>query len=198
MSSDDKPVVIVGSANPDKVKELNSLLSDFFVVQPRPEEMPETIEDGETLEFNALKKAKEVSAFTGQAALADDTGLFVDALDGRPGVYSARYAGENVSYQDNVKKLLKELSPYPKLEQRKARFETVIALVQNGLQPILVSGVVHGHIALQQSGVEGFGYDPVFVPEGAEYRSFAQMSKEEKNNYSHRADAINNLISALN
>lgn len=192
-----KPALIVGSANPDKVTELNELLANFFVVKPRPGDMPETIEDGKTLEDNAMKKAIEVYLATYKSALADDTGLFVEALRGAPGVYSARYAGENVTYQDNVDKLLTELSDLKEVELRKAYFETVIALVDIDKNVIIASGRVDGHIGFTCSGTNGFGYDSVFIPTDGDGRTFAEMSPKEKKQYSHRSKAIQDLIKKI-
>ena len=190
--------LVIASNNPDKVAEIEALLHGALEgdveVLPRPTDLPETIEDGDTLEFNAIKKAKEVSEFTQLPAVADDTGLFVDALDGAPGVYSARYAGENVTYQDNVDKLLAELEG---AVSRTARFRTVVAYVVPGEEPVTFEGSVEGEIATDQSGENGFGYDPVFVPTEAGGRSFAEMSADEKKSISHRARAFSSFVEAL-
>ena len=188
--------LVIASANPDKVKNMQAMLADKFEVLHRPTDMPETIEDGETLEFNAAKKAREVSQYTGWAALADDTGLFVDALGGAPGVYSARYAGEDASYDDNLNKMLAELDGV-EAARRTARFESVIALVSPGQEAQLFHGVCEGVISIDRTGVEGFGYDPIFIPADGDGRSFAEMTMEDKNKISHRARAIEAFLGSL-
>ena len=150
--------------------------------------VPPIIEDGETCEANAIKKATIIAKHTGRLALADDTGLEVDALDGRPGVYAARYAGENATYKDNCRKLLEELQGVP-VGKRAARFLTVIALAEPTDSVDVVEGVLDGTIALTVSGTDGFGYDPVFVvPELG--KTLAQITLEEKNQISHRGRAL--------
>ncbi len=190
--------LVIASGNPDKVAEIDALLQDGLdetvEVLPRPEDLPETIEDGDTLEYNAIKKATEVAEFTGLPAVADDTGLFVDALDGAPGVYSARYAGENVTYQDNVDKLLHEMTG---VEDRSARFRTVVAYVELGKEPVTFEGVVEGSIATEECGKGGFGYDPLFVPDETNGKSFAEITAVEKKAISHRARALAKLLPAL-
>lgn len=190
---DDQPSsrLVVASTNPGKIAELAELLTDVYRVERRPAGMPETVEDGETLEANAIKKAREVQAVAGAAALADDTGLFVTALGGRPGVRTARYAGQHSSDADNIAKLLSELQG---VEDRRAEFRTVIALVDRHGSVQLATGAVAGEIALEPTGTIGFGYDPVFVPEEGDGRSFAQMSSAEKNRISHRARALRSLL----
>jgi XTP/dITP diphosphohydrolase len=154
-----------------------------------PEDLQET---GVLLEDNALQKAEQVYAVLGANCFADDTGLEVDSLQGRPGVLSARYAGPQRNDRDNMAKLLEELRSS---EKREARFRTVIALIWNG-QRILFEGWCKGHIAREKRGDSGFGYDPIFVPEG-ETRTFAEMNLEEKNRISHRAMAIEKLTEFL-
>ena len=146
----------------------------------------------ETLHKNALQKARVVHQFCGLDVFSDDTGLEVDALNGAPGVYSARYAGVNCSFQDNVKKLLKALNSE---ENRKAKFRTVIALILNNKE-YTFDGVVEGEITKEQSGSEGFGYDPIFKPEGFE-TTFAEMTSEAKNKISHRGRAVQKLATFL-
>lgn len=183
--------IVLATQNPHKVLEFNEMLADLGIQVIAASEFPdleEVVEDGETLQANALKKARYVAGETGLPALADDTGLEVDILNGRPGVYSARYAGENVTYQDNVLKLLDELSGIGDLDKRTARFRTVIAFV-NGNDEYLFEGICNGRILKEQKGKGGFGYDPVFLPDGHE-ETFAQMSMEEKNKISHRGRAI--------
>lgn len=149
------------------------------------EEIPET---ADTLEGNALLKARYVKEHYGYDCFADDTGLEVEALDNAPGVYSARYAGEEKSSEANIRKLLGELEGK---ENRKARFRTVIALILNGKE-VLFEGIVKGEIIPEKRGVSGFGYDPVFIPEGYT-ETFAEMGNETKNTISHRAEAVKKL-----
>lgn len=149
------------------------------------EEIPET---ADTLEGNALLKARYVKEHYGYDCFADDTGLEVEALDNAPGVYSARYAGEEKSPEANIRKLLDELKGK---ENRKARFRTVIALILNGKE-MLFEGIVVGEIIPEKRGVSGFGYDPVFIPEGYT-ETFAEMGNETKNTISHRAEAVKKL-----
>ena len=190
----DKPRLVIASANPDKVKDLVTLLGDRYEVVPRPDDAPETIEDADSLEGNAIKKAMEIAQFTGADAIADDTGLFVDALDGRPGVYSARYAGENASYQDNVDKLLGELDG---VDERRAEFRSVVALIRPDGSGVTGEGSVAGRIIDHARGSNGFGYDPVFEPDEGEGRTFAEMTSDEKHELSHRGRAMVSLRLAL-
>jgi XTP/dITP diphosphohydrolase len=150
--------------------------------------VPDVVEDGETCEANAIKKAKAVSQATGLFAVADDTGLEVDELGGRPGVYAARYAGEQASYEDNWRKLLRELSGVPR-DRRTARFITVAAIASPSGNVQVAEGELQGMIAEQPAGARGFGYDPVFfVPELG--KTLAELSPQEKNRISHRAKAF--------
>lgn len=151
-------------------------------------DLPEVVEDGETLEDNAIKKAKEISQATGLPALADDTGLEVAALGGAPGVISARYAGEACSYDDNNRKLLTELESVPD-EERGAVFRCVIALATSSGEVTTVEGRTDGIILREPRGGAGFGYDPIFLPNG-HARSYAEMSQDEKNAVSHRGRAL--------
>lgn len=153
-------------------------------------EIPET---SPTIAGNAIQKAKYLFDRLGLPVFADDTGLEVEALDGNPGVYSARYAGPNASYADNVSKLLKALEGR---HNRRARFVTVIALIIDG-EIKLFDGVVDGTITNLAQGEEGFGYDPVFLPDGHQL-TYAEMSPEQKNSFSHRALATNKLVDYLN
>lgn len=183
--------LVLATGNPDKQKEMIALLSDLPIIIRTLNEfepVPPIIEDGETCEANAIKKATIIAKHTGRLALADDTGLEVDALDGRPGVYAARYAGENATYQDNCRKLLEELQGVP-VGKRAARFLTVIALAEPTDSVDVVEGVLDGTIAETVSGTDGFGYDPVFfVPELG--KTLAQITLEEKNQISHRGRAL--------
>ena len=187
--------VVLATANPDKARELAGLLEGFDVV-PRPADLPEVVEDADTLEGNARLKAVAVTAATGELAVADDTGLEVDALGGRPGVYAARYAGPGATYADNVAKLLEELAGVPAGE-RKARFRTVaVARFPDGRE-IVAEGSVEGTIADVPKGEDGFGYDPVFIPAGGDGRTFAQMTRSEKAEVSHRGRALRALAAVL-
>lgn len=182
--------LVLATHNRDKIREMHDVLMHLPIAILSLDNfpnMPEVEEDGETLEDNATKKAVALQSYTGMPALADDTGLFVDALDGRPGVRSSRYAGEDASYQDNVRKLLTEMQQIPP-ENRRARFRTVMAFA-DGNEVKLVEGVCEGHIALAPSGDGGFGYDPVFVVEGGS-RTLAEMTLAEKNTISHRGHAL--------
>lgn len=187
--------LILASRNKNKIEEMKQLVShlgiDVFSALDFPD-LEEVEEDQPDLDGNALKKARYVNQQTGIPALSDDTGLEVEALDGAPGVYSARYAGESATYQDNVLKLLEALKGK---ENRKAQFRTVVALV-DGDKEWTFEGVCKGSIIKEQKGKKGFGYDPIFMPqEFAE--TFAQMDSEIKNLISHRGKAIQNFISFL-
>ena len=187
--------LVLATANPDKARELAALLAGFDVAL-RPADLPDVEEDADTLEGNARLKAQAVMAATGELAVADDTGLEVDALGGRPGVFAARYAGPGATYADNVAKLLVELADVPAGE-RTARFRTVaVALFPDGRE-IVAEGSVAGVIAEWPAGGGGFGYDPVFVPEGGGGRTFAQMTTEEKAGVSHRGRALRALAAQL-
>ncbi len=178
--------MVLATRNRDKVLEIRAGLTDFAVeilsLEAFPQ-APEVIEDGETLEANAAKKAVMIHEYTGLPALADDSGLFVAALHGAPGVYSNRYAGEQATYQDNVKKLLWEMRAVP-AAARAAEFVSVMAFAHNG-QVHLLRGVCPGSIAPAPRGEGQFGYDPVFIVAGRS-RSFAEMTLAEKNIVSHR------------
>ncbi len=189
-----KSKLVIASANPDKVAELRDLLIAHFDVVARPSDAPDTIEDQPTLLGNATKKAREIAAATGMVALADDTGLFVRALDDRPGVFTARYAGESATYGENVAKLLRELDG---VEDRHAEFRTCVVVAFPDGTMIDAMGVVEGDIAVAEIGDGGFGYDPVFCPVEADGRSFGQMTKAEKHAISHRARALRALLRVL-
>jgi XTP/dITP diphosphohydrolase len=187
--------LIFATNNQHKTKEINSLLGEKWTIQSLADlnfqdEIPET---GDTLEDNALEKARFVHQLWGKDCFADDTGLEVDSLKGAPGVFSARYAGNTKDSTKNIKKLLEELKGKT---NRKARFRTVIALIING-QEQLFEGIVEGQILQNPEGNKGFGYDPVFQPNETEV-SFAQMPLSEKNLISHRAKAIEKLTNFLN
>jgi XTP/dITP diphosphohydrolase len=193
-------VLVLASANPDKVAEIADVLSSALDVElvARPSAVPDVVEDGETLLDNARLKARALVDATGMAAVADDTGLAVDVLGGAPGVYSARYAGEDVTYADNVAKLLHELAKAPEAGgTRRARFVTVaLAAFPDGSE-IWAEGVVEGAIATEGRGSAGFGYDPVFVPDDGGGRTFAEMSPDEKHAISHRGRAFRALAERL-
>lgn len=187
---------VLATANPDKAREMRAILAPLGVeLLNRPSDAPDVEETEETLEGNALLKARALVTATGLAAIADDTGLFVDALDGRPGVRSARYAGERASYEQNVTKLLGELNDVA--EPRTARFCTVIAVASADGASFSVSGLLEGVITRVPIGDDGFGYDPVFAPLDAHGRTLAQLTPEEKNEQSHRARALRALVEEL-
>jgi XTP/dITP diphosphohydrolase len=189
--------LVLASANPDKAAEIRAILAPAGVeLLPRPDGVPEVMETGETLEQNARLKAAALATATGLAAVADDTGLLVDALDGAPGVLSARYAGEGATYADNVAKLLAELDGVA-LEARTARFQTVALACWPDGREVLALGAVEGLIATEARGTAGFGYDPVFVPIEGDGRTFAEMTEEEKHALSHRGRAFRSLADKL-
>lgn len=185
--------LVLASRNKDKIKELRQTLSNFGIELKSSYDFPgldEVVEDKETLQGNALKKARYTFQKTGIPSLSDDTGLEVDALKGRPGVYSARYSGENATYQQNTQKLLRELDG---IDERSAQFRTVVALVtENGEQTF--EGICRGEILHQPQGSGGFGYDPVFRPGGYQ-QTFAELDGETKNSISHRGKAVEKFIS---
>lgn len=185
---------VLATANPDKAREVAEILGTSVSLRARPAEVPDVEETGSTLLENARLKARALVTATGLAAIADDTGLEVDALGGRPGVYSARYAGVDATYAENVAKLLSEMAEQP---ERTARFKTVaVALWPDGRE-VVVEGAVEGVIAAEVRGDGGFGYDPVFVPDGGDGRSFAEMTAAEKHALSHRGRAFRLLAESL-
>ncbi len=188
--------LVCASANPDKVAEIEQLLTGIAEMEPRPTSLGEVIEDADSLTGNARLKAVAVCDASGHAAIADDTGLEVDALGGAPGIYAARFAGENATYADNRRKLLDDMSG---VEQhlRTARFRTVVMVMWPNGDEIVVEGVCEGQIAEAEMGDAGFGYDSIFIPDDGDGRSFAQMSADEKNVMSHRARAFSALPGAL-
>jgi len=187
---------VLATHNRNKIKEFKSKLGSSICLKTLDDfpDMPDVIEDGSTLEENAFKKAREIYIFTGLPTIADDTGLEVDALNGAPGVYSSRFAGENVTYKDNVIKLLNELKGI-KLEHRSARFRTIIAFVDSQ-EAWSVHGSVEGLILDHQKGEDGFGYDPVFYYEPLQ-KTFSELDLETKNKISHRGKAIDAFIHKL-
>lgn len=184
--------LILSSGNPHKVDELKKILDNLEIQVLTKDEVGQgnldVIEDGDTLEANALKKARALAEKVEGIVLADDTGLFVDALNGEPGVYSARYAGEECSYEANNAKLLGALAGVAP-EKRTARFKTVIALIDEKGAEYIIEGVCEGRILEEKKGSAGFGYDPLFLPEGYE-QTFAELGEDIKNKISHRARAI--------
>jgi XTP/dITP diphosphohydrolase len=190
--------LVCASANPDKIGEIKAVLEETGIeLLPRPPDVPEVVEDAETLEGNARLKARALCDATGLATVADDTGLEVESLGGAPGVRSARFAGEEATYVDNVMKLLDALADLPEPEEREARFRTVaLARFPDGRE-VLADGAVEGSIALGPRGDNGFGYDPVFVPHEGDGRTFAEMSADEKHVISHRGRAFRALAARL-
>ena len=191
---------MVASANPDKVREIAAILESVrpggFDLAPRPASVDEVVEDGETLEDNARLKAVAVCEAAGEGAVADDTGLEVEALGGAPGVYTARFAGEHATYADNVAKMLADLTGVPE-EERTARFRTVALVRYPDGSEVVAEGVVDGRIATEARGDRGFGYDPLFIPDDGDGRTFAEMTPAEKHAVSHRGRAFRALAEAL-
>jgi XTP/dITP diphosphohydrolase len=187
------PRLVVASKNPDKILEIEDVLGEAGVAGEivRGLEWPDVDETGETLEENALLKARAVVEVVGLPTVADDTGLEVAALDGRPGVRTARFAGEDATYADNVTRLLREMDG---VVDRRATFRTAVALVMPDGSEIVVDGSLDGVIAEKARGDDGFGYDPVFEVEG---RTLAEMGVSEKNKVSHRARALRSLADVL-
>jgi XTP/dITP diphosphohydrolase len=186
--------LVCASANPDKVVEIAAILDGVVDLLPRPPGVPEVAEDADTLIGNARLKATAICVATGLPAVSDDTGLFVDAIGGAPGIYAARFAGEDATYADNRAKLLREMGD---ARNRRARFVSAVVVVWPDGHELAVEGVCEGTIATTELGDRGFGYDPVFVPDDGDGRSFAQMSDAEKNQISHRARALHALLAAL-
>ena len=187
--------LVLATANPDKAREIADALSGFELA-PRPDEVPDVDETADTLEGNARLKAEALCAATGQPAVADDTGLEVHALEGRPGVYSSRYAGPNATYGDNVAKLLLELDGVEPAARR-ARFRTVALVCFPDGREVVADGVVDGTIATEARGDRGFGYDPLFIPDEGDGRTFAEMTLAEKQAVSHRGRAFRALAGVL-
>lgn len=186
--------IVFATANRHKVREVNELLGDQFKILSLKdigceEDIPET---QDTIAGNAQQKARYLKAHYGQDCFAEDTGLEIDALDGAPGVYTARYAGPQRDPQDNMQLVLEQLAD---TGMRSARFRTVIALILEGKE-YLFEGIAEGSIAERQSGSEGFGYDPIFIPEGYG-QTFAELESSEKNAISHRGKAVEQLAQFL-
>jgi XTP/dITP diphosphohydrolase len=188
---------VLATANPDKAREIGEILGSGVALVPRPAEVPDVDETGDTLEANARLKAAALVEATGLPAIADDTGLEVAALGGAPGVRSARYAGEAAVAERNVTKLLAELAGHPEAAGRRARFRTVALARWPDGRELVAEGVVDGWIATERRGGAGFGYDPVFVPDELGGRTFAEVSAEAKHAVSHRGRAFRALADAL-
>lgn len=199
MSEDGLPRLVCASANPDKVAEIASILHGVVELLPRPADVPDVVEDAGTLEGNARLKAAAICAATGLPAVSDDTGLFVDALDGEPGVETAYFAGPNATYAENRAKMLDALAD---ASNRRAVFRTVVMVVWPDGTELCVEGSCEGSIALRETGERGFGYDPLFIPFVDAHgrpneRTFAQMTDAEKHAISHRGRAFHALLAAL-
>jgi len=183
--------IVLATANEDKIQEMRHALAGLDVEILTRDDfsgIPEVVEDGATIEDNATKKARAVCEATGLPAVADDTGLEVDALGGEPGVFSSRFAGEGATYAENVQKLLRDMQGVP-ANERSARFRCVIALVEPAGAEVFVEGICEGTISEAPRGSGGFGYDPLFfVPSRG--RTFAELSLEEKDKISHRGQAM--------
>ncbi|MFP3905740.1 MAG: RdgB/HAM1 family non-canonical purine NTP pyrophosphatase [Acidimicrobiales bacterium] len=191
--------VVLATANPGKAAEIAAVLGSEVELEPRPDSVPDVVEDADTLEGNARLKAVALVEATGQAALADDTGLEVDALGGAPGVHSARFAGADCTPADNRRLLLAELERLGAgdPDRRGARFRTVLVLRHPDGVELVAEGVVDGHIATAERGGGGFGYDSLFVPAEGDGRTFAEMTADEKNAISHRGRALRHLAAML-
>ena len=187
--------IVLATSNPHKIKELNGIVRDFgesdieFVLPP---EGFDPVENGKTFEVNSLIKAKEANRLTGMISLADDSGLCVEALNGEPGIFSARYAE---TPQARIDKLLKNLEPF---ENRRAKFVCAMTLIgENGEILFADRGECHGSIAFHQTGNGGFGYDPVFLVDGQGGKTMAELTDNEKNAVSHRGNALRKLLKFL-
>lgn len=190
-------VLVLATNNPDKAAEIRVILGGALPgleLRPRPAGAPEVDETGDTLEDNARLKATAIASATGLPAVADDTGLEVLALDGAPGVYSSRFAGESATYADNVAKLLGAMRG---VADRRARFRTVAVVHWPDGREVLADGVVEGDIANEARGTGGFGYDPVFVPAGGGGLTFAELGPDGKHRLSHRGRAFRALAERL-
>ena len=188
--------ILISSRNRDKIREIKALISSLPITVHTPDEfedLPEVEEDRDTLLGNALKKARVLSELTGLPTIADDTGLFIDALSGDPGVYSSRYAGDACSYSDNRHKVLKAMKNNI---DRTARFITVAVFYIPGREPIVSEGIVEGVITEQERGSNGFGYDSIFQVVNSS-KTYAEMNDREKNQISHRGLALQSLVAKI-
>jgi XTP/dITP diphosphohydrolase len=190
--------LVLATANLDKVREIERIFGEVGSIEliDRPADVADVEETGATLLENARLKAQALVTATGVAAVADDTGLSIDALDGAPGVRSARFAGEHATYSENVGKVLAELDHVANAD-RAARFSTVALVLMPDGSEWSCEGVIEGVIARAPQGSEGFGYDPIFLPQGGDGRTFAEMALEEKNALSHRGRAFRSLARLL-
>ena len=187
---------VCATANPGKVAEISSLLDGIVQLLPRPADVPDVVEDADTLVGNARLKASALCSATGLPAISDDTGLEVDALDGAPGVRTARFAGEGCTDADNRAAMLRALDGLPP-ERRKARFRTVAMVVWPDGRVLAVEGVCEGRLSVAERGERGFGYDRLFIPDGGGGLTFAEMSEASKNELSHRGKAFRALLDRL-
>jgi len=190
--------ILIATTNQGKVQEIRGLVRDLpvvFLSLPDVSDVPEVVEDGATFEENALKKARVMAHATGMVTLADDSGLCVDALEGRPGVHSARYAGESATDEEKYMRILEEMQDVPESE-RSARFVCALALVNADGEEALFRGVCEGQITRDPRGTFGFGYDPIFFYEEAGC-TFAEMDREAKNSVSHRGRALREFADFL-
>lgn len=186
--------LVCATANPHKVAEIAAILDGLVTLLPRPDDVPDVVEDAGTLEGNARLKAEAVCRATGLPAVADDTGLFVAALDGEPGVDTAYYAGPQATYAENRAKLLEALDG---VADRRAEFVTVVLVRRPDGSETVLHGVCTGTIATAERGERGFGFDPLFVPDAGDGRTFSEMSEADKNHLSHRGRAFRALVDAL-
>ncbi len=189
-------IFVSATGNPDKLREIVAILGDGIELLPRPEGLAEPEENAATLEGNARIKAVCVAEASGLPAIADDTGLEVDALDGEPGVRSARFAGENATYAQNVALLLERLQETP-ATARTARFKTIALARWPDGKEVIAEGIVEGVIATAPRGTNGFGFDPIFIPTDSDNRTLAEMTNTEKNAISARGQAFRELQKKL-
>ncbi len=188
------PQLVSATANPHKLAEIAGILDGLVELLSRPAHVAEVVEDAGTLEGNARLKAAAICAATGLPAVSDDTGLFVDALGGEPGVDTAYYAGPHATYAENRAKLLAVLSG---VADRRASFRTIVMVVWPDGRELCVEGMCNGTIAPEERGERGFGFDPLFVPDDGDGRTFSLMTDSEKNEISHRGRAFVALVDAL-
>ena len=192
-------IIVAATQNKGKIREIGAILGEFgLAIIPRDEAgIPnvEIVEDGETFEENSYKKACEIMKLCGRPTIADDSGIMIDALGGAPGVYSARFAGDDCDDDANNAKMVKLLKDVPN-DERTAKYVAVITLIYPDGETLVARGEVHGHILLEPEGHNGFGYDPYFQPEGYEH-TFGLIDPEEKNRISHRANALMKLRTLL-
>lgn len=192
-------IIVAATQNKGKIREIEAITSEFgMTIIPRDEaDIPniEIVEDGETFEENSYKKAYEIMKLCGKPTIADDSGIMIDYLEGAPGVYSARFAGEECDDDANNAKMLRLLEGVP-YEKRTAKYVAVITLIYPDGETLVARGEIHGHIMLEAEGSNGFGYDPYFQPDGYEH-TFGVIDSETKNKISHRANALIKLRQLL-